>query len=113
MMDRRQLVIGIAGGVLGGFAAPRRVAAQQALSAVALPKAEGVVRLNDRLSLLTSGGTNVLALSTPDGLVVVDSGAPESSDRLMESLRQLSVSGRVSTLFNTHYHAQNTGANDA
>jgi cyclase len=102
-MDRRQLLFGLVGGVVGGLAVPRRVVAQQA----------GVVRLNDRLSLLTSGRTNVLALSTPDGLVVVDSGVPELSDVLMGSLRQVPAGGRVATLFNTHYHEPNTGANDA
>jgi hypothetical protein len=42
----------------------------------------GVVALTPRLSLVTSGRTNVLALSTPDGFVVVDSGAPELTDNL-------------------------------
>jgi glyoxylase-like metal-dependent hydrolase (beta-lactamase superfamily II) len=65
------------------------------------------------MSLVTSGGTNVVALSTPGGLVVVDSGSPDLRDRLMESLRQLLDGRRVATLFNTHYHEQNTGANDA
>jgi glyoxylase-like metal-dependent hydrolase (beta-lactamase superfamily II) len=102
MIDRRQLLIGLAGGVLGGVTRPRFAAAQS----------PAPVRLNDRLSLLTSGGTNVLALSTPAGLVVVDSGAAALRDRLQESLRQLPGGGRVATLFNTHYHEQNTGAND-
>jgi cyclase len=101
MFDRRQLLTGVLGGVIGGLVLPRRTAAQP-----------GVVPLNDRLSLVTSGGTNVVALSAPDGLVLVDSGAPEHSDRLMASLRQLSPSGRLGTVFNTHWHAENTGAND-
>ena len=91
-------------GFLGGFGAtlilPARSRAQQT----------AVAALNDRLSLVTSGGTNVLALSTPDGLVVVDSGTPELVDPLMGSLRQLSGGG-VATLFNTHFHPGNTGAN--
>lgn len=78
---------------------PRRAAAQQ----------PGVIPLNDRLSLVTSGRTNVLALNAPDGLVLVDSGAPELSDRLMESLRR---QAGVHTVFNTHWHTENTGAND-
>jgi cyclase len=100
MLDRRQLLTGLAGALLGSLALPRRAAAQPA----------GVVALTDRLSLLTSGGSNVLALSAPDGLVVVDSGAPDLSDSLMAALRPLS--GRVRTLFNTHYHLDNTAAND-
>jgi glyoxylase-like metal-dependent hydrolase (beta-lactamase superfamily II) len=90
------------GGLLGGLVAPRRSAAQAA----------AVTPLNDRLSLVTSGGTNVLALSTADGLVVVDSGAPQLGDPLMASLRQLSPGARVRTVFNTHWHAENTGANE-
>jgi len=102
MLDRRQLLTGIVGGLLGGLVLPRRAAAQQ----------PGVVQLNDRLSLVTTGRTNVLALTSPDGLVVVDSGAPELIDSLMESLRQTSAGGRVNTVFNTHFHTENTGANE-
>ena len=102
MLDRRQLLTGMVGGLLGGLVAPRRSAAQAA----------GVTPLNDRLSLVTSGGTNVLALSTADGLVMVDSGASELGDPLMASLRQLSPGARVRTVFNTHWHAENTGANE-
>ena len=68
----------------------------------------GLIALNDRLSLVTTGGTNVVALSTADGVVMVDSGTPELVDALTGSLRQLS-GGRVATVFNTHWHAQNTG----
>ena len=102
MLNRRQLLTGALGGLLGSLALPRRAMAQQA----------GVTALTDRLSLVTSGRTNVLALKSPDGLVLVDSGASESSDRLLESLRQLSPAGRVATAFNTHWHTENTGAND-
>jgi glyoxylase-like metal-dependent hydrolase (beta-lactamase superfamily II) len=63
--------------------------------------------------LITSGGTNVLALSTSDGLVLVDSGAPDRSDALMAMLNALSLSaGKLRTVFNTHYHPENTGANE-
>jgi glyoxylase-like metal-dependent hydrolase (beta-lactamase superfamily II) len=102
MLDRRQLLTGVVGGLLGSLVLPRRSTAQQA----------GVIALNDRLSLVTSGRTNVLALPTAEGLVVVDSGAPKFNDRLMESLRRLSPGGRVATVFNTHWHEENTGAND-
>ena len=108
-MHRRELLTaGV--GILLGSVLPRRLAAQQSLSAEASAKAD-VTALTDRLSLVASGRTNVLAVTTPDGLVMVDSGMPELVDALMGSLRTLS-GGRVSTVFNTHYHAQNTGANE-
>jgi glyoxylase-like metal-dependent hydrolase (beta-lactamase superfamily II) len=99
VLDRRNVLTAIAGGLLGGLALPRRALAQQTL-------------LNERLSLITSGGTNVLALTSADGLVIVDSGAPNLSDPLLASLRQLAPGGRFSKVFNTHYHPDNTGANE-
>jgi len=102
MLNRRQLLIGAAGALVGGMASPRRAVAQQASR----------VALNDRLSVLTSGRTNVVALSSADGLVLVDGGAPELSEPLMADVKSLS-GGRVSTLFNTHWHLENTGANEA
>jgi cyclase len=101
-MDRRQFVYAGIGALIGGSLRSLQLRAQAPASS----------RLGDRLSLLTAGRTNVLALSTPDGLIVVDSGAPEFHDPLMESLKQLAPDGRVATLFNTHYHADNTGANE-
>jgi len=109
LLNRRELLAAVCGGVLGGLVLPRRTFAQSTL-------------LTERLSLVTSGGTNVLALTTGDGLVLVDSGRPNLSDALMDSLRQLSPGGppslasarqaRVRTVFNTHYHPDNTGANE-
>jgi glyoxylase-like metal-dependent hydrolase (beta-lactamase superfamily II) len=101
MLDRRQLMTRVVGAVIAGLAAPRRGAAQVTTTALA-----------DGLSWLTSGGTNVLALSTPEGLVLVDSGAPDRIDALIAELKALSGGGSVRTVFNTHYHPENTGANE-
>ena len=101
MLNRRQLLTRLAGAVIAGTATPRRGAAHAATTA-----------LGDRLSLITSAGTNVLALSTPDGLVLVDSGAPDRSDALIAGLKSLSDGAGVRTVFNTHYHPENTGANE-
>jgi cyclase len=106
-IDRRQLLTGVVGGLFASLTLPGRATPQ----GTGAPPA-GLSPLSDRLSVATSGGTNVLALSTGDGLVLVDSGAPELSDRLMESLRQLPGGGRVRTVFNTHWHLENTGANE-
>jgi len=100
MLDRRQLLTGLAGGLLGGMALPRAGWSQP----------PDTSPLTSRLSLVTTGRTNVLALAGAEGLVLVDSGAPELTDALMASLRPL---GRVATLFNTHFHTENTGANES
>jgi glyoxylase-like metal-dependent hydrolase (beta-lactamase superfamily II) len=95
MLDRRELLTGLAGGVIGALAIPRAASAQA---------------LNDRLSLVTAGRTNVLALSTAGGLVLVDSGAPDLSVPLTTALRPLE--GRSITVFNTHFHTEHTGGNE-
>jgi len=101
MLDRRQLMTGVVASLFGSLVLPCRSAAQQT----------GLLTLTDRLSLVTSAGTNVLAFAGSDGLVLVDSGAPDRSDALMASLRAWTPSDRARTLFNTHWHAENTGAN--
>jgi glyoxylase-like metal-dependent hydrolase (beta-lactamase superfamily II) len=101
-LGRRQLLTGVVGGLLGTLVLPRRGHAQP----------PGVAALNDRLSVVARARTNVVALSTDAGLVLVDSGTPEYSEALMDSLRQLSPGGRISKLFNTHFHPENTGANE-
>ena len=100
MLDRRQLLTGLASGLFGAMVAPRRGWAQ----------ASDGLRLTPKLSLLTAGRTNVLALTAADGAVLVDSGALELAEPLTAALRPL---GRVRTLFNTHFHADNTGGNEA
>ena len=101
-MKRRQFLKVCVGALVGGFVLPRR----------ASPQEPAIMRLNDRLSVVARARTNVVALSTGDGAVVVDSGAPQYRDALMESLRQLSPGARINKVFNTHYHPDNTGANE-
>jgi len=101
MLDRRQLLTGIAGGLFGGLVLPRPGTAQQS----------GITALTGRLSLISAARTNVLALAAPDGLVVVDSGAPELTMTLVDLLPAM---GRAPlTAFNTHFHSEHTGGNEA
>jgi glyoxylase-like metal-dependent hydrolase (beta-lactamase superfamily II) len=71
-----------------------------------------IVAISDSLVLLTGAGGNVLALRTSDGLVLVDSGAADASAALLETLGALPGGGRVRTLFNTHWHLDQIGANE-
>jgi cyclase len=103
MIDRRQLLTGVSGGLLASLLLPRRGFTQQQAN---------IASLNDRLSLVTAGGTNVLALAGADGLVLVDSGTPERREALLAVLRQLPAGGRTRTVFNTHWHVENTGSNE-
>jgi glyoxylase-like metal-dependent hydrolase (beta-lactamase superfamily II) len=86
-MKRRELLKGAVAGTLGLWAS-RGVFAQN--------------RLTDKLAVVDAGGANVVSLSTDDGFVLVDSGAPKS----------FAPSSKVQTLFNTHYHTDQTGNNE-
>ena len=65
--------------------------------------------LTDKLSVIDGDGTNVVAFSFADGFVLVDSGAPKSGDKIMAALGS---NAKVRTLFNTHYHVDQTGNNE-
>jgi cyclase len=75
----------------------------------AQPAVSGVRRLTDRMVVVDGGGSNVLAFSTGEGLVLVDGGVPKSFDTIMASL---GMNARVNTLFNTHHHLDQTGNNE-
>lgn len=66
-------------------------------------------KLADRVTLITGAPGNVVALSTgDDGILLVDSGSSAFAHAVRASLG----GGRVRTLFNTHYHAEQTGGNE-
>ena len=75
--------------------------------------ATGVTKLTDKLAVIDAGGANVTAFVTGEGLVVVDSGAPNTGDAVMAALKSLAPNAKVTTLFNTHYHLDQTANNAA
>ena len=64
-------------------------------------------KLTDRVNLITGAPGNLVALSSSDGIVLVDSG----SSALAHAVRTSLAGANVRTLFNTHYHAEQTGGN--
>jgi glyoxylase-like metal-dependent hydrolase (beta-lactamase superfamily II) len=102
-VDRREVLTGALAG-LAALCVPRLAVAQQTPSAVR--------KLNDKLSVVDGGGANVVAFSTGDGLLLVDGGAPKSFDQVMAALKGLAPGAKVQTLFNTHYHTDQTGNNE-
>jgi glyoxylase-like metal-dependent hydrolase (beta-lactamase superfamily II) len=100
--DRRSVLKAGLGGLAGVASAPLFGALAACAPAAKLP----TQALADRVRLITAAPGNLVALSAEGGVVLVDSGAPE----IAESVRA-TVDGRVATLFNTHYHADQTGGN--
>ena len=87
-MNRRQALKCVAGGVLTA----RTLSAQ-----------------STRPIVIDGGGANVVAFSSADGFVLVDSGGPKSFEKVVASL---GANAKVKTLFNTHHHIDQTGNNE-
>jgi cyclase len=102
-VNRRE-VLKAMGGVLTMWASRRSLIAQQA--------AGGVRRLTDKLAVLDGGGANVLAFSFGQAVALVDGGAPKSGDQVMAALKTVAAESKIQTLFNTHYHTDQTGNNE-
>lgn len=81
--------------------APRLLRAQQ-----------GVNKISDRVAVINGGDANVTAVLAGDALLVVDSGAAKSGDAVMAGLKSFAPNAKVSTLFNTHYHLDQTANNE-
>lgn len=70
------------------------------------------VPLTERVTLVTGAGGNIVVLRTDDGLVLVDSGAPEHAEALRAHLVTEFGGAPVRVVFNTHWHPAHTGGND-
>lgn len=78
-----------------------------------LAAAAEVEELGAGLTLLRGFGGNVLVFGGRAGNVLVDSGNAASHAALKAGLQQVTGNDRASTVFNTHYHADQTGGNAA
>ncbi len=67
--------------------------------------------LGGNLFLLTGAGANVVVRTGDGGAVMVDGGAAERSGELLTTVSALPGSGPVHTLFDTHWHPEQTGSN--
>src|SRR5438270_3468556 len=103
-MNRRAILKGALGGVLGLTLAPfARSAFAQEIPAI-VPVSDGFV-------MLTGAGGNVLVRTANAGQMLVDSGAASFTDAVLARLRGLPGAGRATTLFNTHWHREQVGGN--
>jgi cyclase len=115
--DRRQFLKSSLGGIaglsslplVGSLTACAHAPAKPAPAGAAVPavKAGGIVKVTDRVRVIANVPGNVVVLTTDKGVLLVDSGSPE----LAATVRQSLGSAKVQTLFNTHYHADQTGGN--
>jgi len=81
----------------------------------ALPRAHAAfapARVVEGFTLLSGGGGNVLVVTTPEGAILVDSGAGETAATLLPTVAEITGGAKVHTLFNTHWHLDQIGGNE-
>ena len=95
--QRREFLHTLAGG-----------AAALGLSREAFAQANpAATKLTDKVTLITGAGNNIVALAGDGGSLLVDCGDAEHAQTVLK------LTGSVKTVFNTHWHLESTGANDA
>jgi glyoxylase-like metal-dependent hydrolase (beta-lactamase superfamily II) len=64
-------------------------------------------------TLFQGAGGNVVALAGPDGALMIDGGLKANAETLLAAVRSALGTSRIHTLINTHWHPEQTGANEA
>ena len=64
-------------------------------------------------TLFQGAGGNVIAIPGPDGALMIDGGLAANADALIAMILKVAGGSRINTLINTHWHPEQTGANEA
>jgi cyclase len=113
MASSRRTFLKLTASGAAGFALCAPAGRLAAAPAQAAPEAAGTIRLADDLYVIRiPGEANVVAQTGPDGVVLVDGGSAAATDALMKTIASLPGGGPVHTLFNTHWHPEQTGLNE-
>jgi len=110
LQTRRQLLkaaIGGATGIVIGGPVLRLWAGTQSAQET------GTLKLADDLYVLRiPGEANVIVQSDEKGVLLVDGGSAAGSDVVIKAASELAGGRAVHTLFNTHWHPEQTGSNE-
>jgi glyoxylase-like metal-dependent hydrolase (beta-lactamase superfamily II) len=93
--------------VLGGALVPAYPAsARQASPRITVTDLGGA-------TLLQGAGCNVIAMPGANGALMVDGGLAANANALLAAVRKATGASRINTLINTHWHPEQTGANES
>jgi len=96
-LQRREFLGSLAAGA-AALSLPRTAFGQASLT---------TTKLTDSITLISGAGNNIIALAGSGGSLLVDCGDAAHAQEVLK------LTGRVSTVINTHWHLESTGANDA
>jgi len=111
-LTRRQVLRAAIGGAAGLIVGAPRVFGQADSAAIRL-KPDSTTQLADDLFVIRiPGEANVVAHTSSAGVLLVDGGSARAADAVMKAVAGLPGGGQVYTLFNTHWHPEQTGLNE-
>jgi len=102
-ITRRTVLHALAGRVACGVALPAFAATDSNVK---------VLSLADGVTLATGAGANVVAFLADEGAVMIDGGLREHAATLIDTVLATLSARRVTTLFNTHWHPEQSGSNE-
>ncbi|HTB69042.1 MAG TPA: MBL fold metallo-hydrolase [Steroidobacteraceae bacterium] len=70
-----------------------------------------VTELGERLFVVSGAGGNVTVFHPDEGVLLVDGGSMARSPTVLDLVRQRTGKSNIHTLFNTHWHWDQTGSN--
>jgi cyclase len=114
--NRRDFVRAVLGGA-AGLALPSTSFGQQhpASSASTIPPAKSAITatpLGENVAAFSGAGANVLVVTGPDDVVVINGGRHERSAELLKAIAQQTNGKRVQTLVDADWHPDYSGANE-
>lgn len=110
---RRRFLLSLAGAGVASSGLGARMARAQAPSGSLASGSLAAIELRGGLALVTGAGANVVVMSRPEGLLMVDTGSPASASSLQRFVTGRFPAATVEALFNTHWHLEHTGGNEA
>ena len=103
MVQRRTVLRGLAAALIAPGVGVVRAAAEE-------PR---LAWLTERVALVTGAGGNVTLYKGEQGLTIVDSGDAQHTQALLALINEAADGAPLRTLFNTHWHADHSGGNEA
>src|ERR1700674_4577783 len=104
----RRDFLGIVLGGAAGLSLSSPASGQQRSSHASIAAA----RLSDNLVEFTGAGGNVVVVTGPDGLVMINGGLRERSADLLKAIAEHTGGKHVQALFITDWHPEHTGSNE-
>jgi cyclase len=116
--ERRRALMILAAGMMLALGAGHTARAQPARASAAPPVHDyskdevHLLKVQGNIYMLVGAGGNITLQVGDDGVLLVDTGVPQMSEKVLAAIHGLSEKP-IRYIINTHFHADHTGGNEA